>query len=337
MLSAHKLDKGGIGPVRKRVSAPGAGVTSPSGVPANCQDCGYVINPQDLRTVFKGTPESFDLKTDGYSINFDYDFGSMALTAIASDQSTEMDLLADSDQSPIPNGRPRGTTDTAQVSQRSDQQTLEVRLASTGEGPREWLAGLYYLNENAFQSTDINRNPTFGATANIDVVHDVNSTSKAVFGQLSFSASENVKLTAGVRYSEDEKDAVGGTIVTIDPPNPFIPFPPPGRTIITPPIVRGSQGFTPEDTWSKTTWKLGLDWFINDDSMLYATVSTGYKAGGFNFGVSSAETYDPEELTAFEIDSKNRFMDDRVQLNVAAFTTTTPIYKCSRWSTEPLL
>ena len=319
MLSAHSLDKGGVGPVRKRVSAPGSTVISPSGVPANCQDCGYVINPADLRTVFKDTAESFDLKTDGYSINLDYDFGSMVLTAIGSDQSTDMDLLVDSDQNPMSKGRRGGTTDTAQVAQRSDQQTLEVRLASDSDGPWEWLAGVYYLDENAFQNTEINRNPTFGASANIDVLHDVNSTSKAAFGQLSFSPSDNLKLTAGARYSKDEKDAVGGTIVTIDPPNPFIPFPPPGRTIVTPPIVRGSHGFTPEGDWSKTTWKLGLDWTVSDDSLLYATVSTGYKAGGFNFGVASAEIYDPEELTAFEVGSKNRFMENRVQLNMATF------------------
>lgn len=318
-LSANSLTKGGVGPVRKRTSSPGAAVVTPGGVPANCQDCGYVINPSDLRTTFKDTEESFDLDTQGVNLTFDYDFGSMVLTAIASDQSTDMNLLQDSDQSPRPKGMRGGTTDTATVIQASEQSTFELRLASVGEGPWEWLAGLYYLDENAIQNTLINRDPTFGAKLDIDIKHDVNSKSQAAFGQLSYSPSDTLKLTAGVRYSKDEKDALGGTIVTIDPPNPFIPFPPPGRTIFTPPIARGSQGFTPADEWSKATWKLGMDWFVNDDSMVYATVSTGYKAGGFNFGVAGAESYDPEEVTAFEIGSKNRFANDRVQLNATAF------------------
>ena len=318
-LSGNTLKKEGVGPVRKRTSSPGAGVVTAGGVPANCQDCGYVMNPEDLRTAFKDTEEAFDLETEGVNLTFDYDFGSMVLTAIASDQSTDMNLIQDSDQSPRPKGVPGGTTDTARVLQESEQSTFELRLASAGDGPWEWLAGLYFLDENAFQNTLINRDPTFGAKLDINVKHDVNSKSQAAFGQVSYSPSETLKLTAGLRYTKDEKDAVGGTIVTVDPPNPFIPFPPPGRLIITPPITRGSQGFTPADEWSKTTWKLGLDWFVNDDSMVYATVSSGYKAGGFNFGVASAETYDPEEVVAFEIGSKNRFADDRVQLNAAAF------------------
>ena len=81
----------------------------------------------------------------------------------------------------------------------------------------------------------------------------------------------------------------------------------------------GSQSYSPEDSWSSSTYKLGIDKYINDDRMVYATMSTGYKAGGFNFGVSSAESYDPEELTAFEVGSKNRFNGGRMQLNASVF------------------
>jgi len=306
LLAARGLQKEGVGPVRKRTSAPGMETTVPPGIPANCQDCGYIINPEDLRTVFKNTPESFDLDTDAYSLTFDYDFGPTVLTVIGAGQSTDMDLVQDSDQSPIPNGVPGGTTDVVSVAQESDQSTFEARLASSGEGPWEWLAGFYYLDEDAFQNTVINRNPTFGAAANINVLHDVKAKSTAGFGQLAYRIGEDFKLTGGLRYTKDEKDATGGTIVTIIPP-------------FGPPIRNGSQGFTPEDDWSSTTWKLGLDWFVNENSMIYGSISTGYKAGGFNFGVGGAESYDPEEVVAFEIGSKNRFANDKVQFNATAF------------------
>lgn len=306
LLAARELARGGVGPVRKRASSPGLDSVTLAGVPANCPDCGFVANPEDLRTVFKNTPELFDLATDANSLTFNFDFGPVVLTAIGADQSTVMNLVQDSDQSRIPKGVPRGTTDTAAVAQKSDQQTLEVRLASAGEGPMEWLAGLYYLDENAFQNTIINRNPTFGAGTNINVLHDVNAKSSAIFGQLSYSMGDNLKVTGGVRSTDDEKSATGGTIVRIIPP-------------FGPPMGRGSQGFTPEDNWSATTWKVGLDWYASDDNMVYTTVSTGYKAGGFNFGVGGSESYDSEKVTAFEIGSKNRFSGDRVQLNATAF------------------
>ena len=75
------------------------------------------------------------------------------------------------------------------------------------------------------------------------------------------------------------------------------------------------------ESWSKTTWKLGADWRLSDNNMLYATASTGFRSGGFNFGVAEPGRtfYEPEDLLAFEIGSKNLFYDDRLQLNLAAF------------------
>ncbi len=74
--------------------------------------------------------------------------------------------------------------------------------------------------------------------------------------------------------------------------------------------------------FNKTTWKLGLDYQVSDENLLYASVSTGFRSGGFNSGQGQAAltpTFDPETVTAFEIGSKNRFFDNRVQLNLAAF------------------
>ena len=96
-----------------------------------------------------------------------------------------------------------------------------MRLTSNDDGPVEWLLGLYYLDENAFQNTLINRDPKpFGAAKTINVLHDVNADSSAFFGQFSMQPNETLKLTAGFRSTDDEKDAVGGTKVQIRPPAP---------------------------------------------------------------------------------------------------------------------
>ena len=314
LFAGGETSKEGVGPIRKRTSAPGASTLSPNGTPANCDDCGFIASG-GLRSVFKDTEESFDLLTQSFSITLDYDLGFATLTAIAADQSTDMSLVQDSDQSPKPKGVPGGETSSAVVTQRSDQETFEMRLTSNDDGPVEWLLGLYYLDENAFQNTLINRDPKpFGAAKTINVLHDVNADSSAFFGQFSMQPNETLKLTAGFRSTDDEKDAVGGTKVQIRPPAPGCNDSWPYCYVNV-----GSQSYSPEDSWSSNTYKLGIDKYLDDDRMVYATMSTGFKAGGFNFGVSSAESYDPEEVTAFEFGSKNRFNDGRMQLNASVF------------------
>ena len=79
---------------------------------------------------------------------------------------------------------------------------------------------------------------------------------------------------------------------------------------------------TGDKNWTHTDWKVGLDFDVSDDSMLYASVSTGFKAGGFFATGDNAvieNTYEPEEITAYAIGSKNRFGSDRIQLNAEVF------------------
>ncbi|MBW8890696.1 MAG: TonB-dependent receptor [Burkholderiales bacterium] len=70
--------------------------------------------------------------------------------------------------------------------------------------------------------------------------------------------------------------------------------------------------------WDATNWKLGADFDLTPDSMLYANVATGYKAGGYFDGVGQ-NTYEPEKITSYEAGVKNRFLDNRLQLNASAF------------------
>jgi iron complex outermembrane recepter protein len=71
-------------------------------------------------------------------------------------------------------------------------------------------------------------------------------------------------------------------------------------------------------------WRIGVEYDLAKENLLYATVSTGHKAGGFNdtqdFGAVLYNTdYKPESMTAFEIGSKNTFLDRKLRLNGAAF------------------
>ncbi|MCB1686939.1 MAG: TonB-dependent receptor [Halioglobus sp.] len=68
----------------------------------------------------------------------------------------------------------------------------------------------------------------------------------------------------------------------------------------------------------KVTYRLAVEYDLAEESLLYASYETGYRSGGFNLAYER-ETYDPETLDAYTIGSKNRFMDDRLQVNAEAF------------------
>jgi iron complex outermembrane receptor protein len=85
------------------------------------------------------------------------------------------------------------------------------------------------------------------------------------------------------------------------------------------------ESFSGDKSFTKYTWKVGAEYDLTPKNMVYATVSTGFKAGGFNQsatatpGSTTALAYDPEVLTAYELGSRNRFLDDRLQINLEGF------------------
>ena len=87
-------------------------------------------------------------------------------------------------------------------------------------------------------------------------------------------------------------------------------------------ILTGSPS---EDTWEEVTGRIGIDYQINDDSMVFLFLSRGYKPGGFNpaippaFQDNSAFTFDSEKIDAIEFGTKNVFLDGRMTLNGSLF------------------
>ena len=70
----------------------------------------------------------------------------------------------------------------------------------------------------------------------------------------------------------------------------------------------------------KTTGRINLDWNVNDSTLLYLGWTSGYRSGGNNLVFFSATpTYEPEELTAYELGYKMQLLDDTVQMNGAFF------------------
>lgn len=201
----------------------------------------------------------------------------------------------------------------------TDKQTsLEARFASPTDRTVSYLLGTYYIDE------DISATPTYDQQYNAST-QDYNPTTKsyAVFGRIGFKVSDVFRLTGGVRYTHDDKD-FSGTLNAAQVLCPGVFIPPPAGpqfcfggvgqiTIPGAPIVLDVS-----KTWSETTGRVGAEWDVAPQSLLYASVDTGFKAGGFFFSHDDP-TYEPEKITAYTLGSKNRFLDNRLQLNAEAF------------------
>lgn len=204
------------------------------------------------------------------------------------------------------------------------QTSLEARLASNTAGPWKWILGGYlfsetqnnyalFLEANGYQ---INRQP------------NLEDKSYAIFGQATYSITDKFRVTSGLRYTRENKKQDGYTV--FDEANvavstactPAILAANRGTSIVAPnPLQPGGGCNVPNSgnmTFNATNFKVALEYDIAPQSMVYADVSSGFKAGGFWIGLPP-NTYKPEKLTAFSIGSKNRFFENRLQANLELF------------------
>lgn len=201
------------------------------------------------------------------------------------------------------------------------QDSHELRFANTGDGAFQLQGGLYFFKEESDILQRLLLVPNTGPTGDGNSLGfaqgPTEAESHAAFLQGTFSVSDSVRLTAGARYSEDEKSRVGYTLSCASFFSCGSAAPPANLT-----------NNAAADS-SKTTWRAGIDFDATEGTMLYASVATGYKAGGFNDGCvigtgvgctqpESLFYYDPEELISYEVGMKSRIADT-LSLNVSAF------------------
>ncbi len=256
-----------------------------------------------------------DNNTWGIQGELNYDFGGVGVAYLGSyrefDRHEDFPLIATSGDAIFP--------------QRFDgnywQNSQELRVYTTGSGPLKAQAGAYYFKERSGISLNIFGllSPTpntpgfvFGFPQDPTI-----SESYAGFGQATWSIVDAVRVTGGIRYSRDDKSRIGGSIIC-------------RTTACNQPGDQRTLN-NAQRTFERVTWRAGVDVDLDSRTLLFGTVSTGYKAGGFNDGCAAgtpgcanpvplaALFYAPETLTAYEIGLKTRFLDNAVRLNIAAF------------------
>jgi iron complex outermembrane receptor protein len=156
-------------------------------------------------------------------------------------------------------------------------------------------------------------------TEYIDVQGDY--TAWAVFADFTFDITDTLSVTAGVRYTEDEKDF--SRLVMVNDFGMHFAF--------TPTFVDEDGNYDPDgkvigevkqdDKWDETTPRLVVNWNVTDEVMLYASWAEGYKAGGFNSAGDRNDdpAFDPANVENLEFGIKSTWLDNTLRINAAYF------------------
>ncbi|MEP1470199.1 MAG: TonB-dependent receptor [Halieaceae bacterium] len=267
----------------------------------------------------------YEDEQQGLAVDINYEFSNgltlRSITAVREWEAidTNSDVMLAAEMVP-------GTTD-------YDNKTLsqEFHLMSPGGETVDWMAGLYYYEED--YDIDLARDtgeafcvptiaavagPAFGAFCLSGVQEDATTNtftqeleSIAVFGQATWNINDAWNTTVGLRWTDDEKE--GDYTSVLNNPATFL-------------FAAEEEVLGMERDDSKTTWFGNVNWHVTDDIMLFATASTGYKSGGFN-SQSGGRTplgeerriFAPEETTNYELGVKSTLLDGTMTANATLF------------------
>lgn len=259
--------------------------------------------PDDLYTISQDARNKNKVNRDSLSSELTVNVGGVDLTSISAYSRQYEDLSHDFDGESI---QPP-FFHTSQRIQREKYFSQELRAnAKVGE-TINLVAGLFYFDHRykLRQFDDI------GGLRNFTQRTRYRSKSFAAFAQADWEFMPQWRLTLGGRYTKDRK---------------FLDYHMPRSLIAALPetLVEGVhyvEGL--KKSFDEFTYKAGLDFKPSDDALVYASISTGFKGGGFNGRAgtlqSALEPYDPETVTSYELGGKLDFLDRRLRINAAIF------------------
>jgi iron complex outermembrane receptor protein len=224
----------------------------------------------------------------------------------------------------------------------------EIQLLSDEGDFLEYVAGLYYYNERYDIDQLFNLGPdfcpavrnlvaarsgslTFGTAANaqcaagpqtgaVDLDFEQELKSLAAYGQVTFHIDEQLHVSGGLRWTRDNKDGsfdqlVPNTILL--PPTATNPLAINLRAIDSAPALEFND--------KELTWMVNISYDVTDSVMGYATVSTGFKSGGFNSDGANRvipRTFESETVDNYELGLKSSLFENRLVANVGIFRTS---------------
>lgn len=274
-----------------------------------------------------------NVESDAVTLQVDWSLGESTLTSITGYSSYDASTFSDSSFSPLTLINQRST-------ENFDQFTQELRLTSPTGGEFEYIVGLFYLDravELPASYQDLEFTSLFGPTlpapfpplptslaaASLKKQFDEDTTSLSVFGQLTWNISDTFRANLGLRYTDEEKDAVaqhdllnlGGS----DALNPV------GKQIYAQLFKAVDYSYSGTISEQNLDPSLNFQWDVNNDVMMYVSATKATKAGGFNAndlsGNENTIQFEEEEAVGFEAGIKAQLLNNRLRLNSALFRT----------------
>jgi iron complex outermembrane receptor protein len=199
--------------------------------------------------------------------------------------------------------------------------THEVRLASPSDGKLTWQIGALYYSNNV--DSAVTAHDDVSDALQFSSISAKKTTAIGGFGEATYALAPDWRLTGGLRYDYTKVQVNQAYTANINLGGGG----PPGSPTYGLPVIAQTQtlsGAAGTQQFYNTTYKLRLEHDLTPHNLVYALTSTGFSPGdlGVSTGANGAPVslvFNSETLTAYEAGSKNRFLDNRLQVNGALF------------------
>ena len=279
-----------------------------------------------------------DRESSGVSLQGDIEFRSGVLTTITGFRNTETDWNMPSIGAPAGGGFDLnagifGVDVNDDIDEEIDTFSQELRWTSESGDTFDYVAGLYFFTEDTDRQEQFKLDRNTTATGQVTVGNEYTrtqneTTSYAVYGQANWQVNDRWTVTAGGRFTRDERDYIAtavncGLTEAERAAAGFPNFPPCEGVGGSLSIIAEAFSLPVSDSWTDFSPMVSVQFRPTDDLMYYGTVSTGYKSGGFagSQGVAAAATnpVEPEDAINYEFGIKGDFADNTLRINASAF------------------
>lgn len=270
---------------------------------------GLYTAPDSVYDTYAGIVGEQRVTTEGLSLTGELVLNDMVtLKSITAYREGDTATVIDFDETPAP------TLDIPAI-YADDQVTQEFQALLNGD---RWsgVVGLYYLDgtsSGVFDTIAGNLGLAIAAAGSVD------TKSISAYADFSYDATDRLHLSLGGRYTRDEKEASVFRAFYLGA------FRTPLTGGVDRPIFATRTNYTAEDTFEKFTPRASVSFDFSDDVTGYASVSQGFKSGGWDMRGDAAlvpqtvDGYQPETVTSYELGLKGSLLDRRLSFASAIF------------------